>query len=316
MYNIRPICKKGNIMTKIIVTDGDDERVLLDTENIRLSEMSTYYKDLLHYKKLDEALKLLSSLNEKEYWRAAILLKNLIKKKANDEEQEINSLLNQCNDFSLFYMPNSEHLPSMKNLSCYRVGVDAGAGFKEGDLDVLGTEGLLQCTGVLVTTEDEQETPCYYVGHIFGEHETYATVKVELDRILGDVQRLTCRKLTWSDLAEQVTVVGPGSSTDEPSLCYKQTFKILTQEGAKPNPLFGSSVAFNLTGKGDLIVLDPLGQLNEGIESKLPRAGHGDYSPVNNLKDLELNTTIEKQISDAILNEDSPYTPQFIMSKL
>ncbi|WP_131778010.1 hypothetical protein [Legionella bozemanae] len=303
-------------MTKITVTEDNHEVVLLDTENIRLSEMSVYYQNLSYYKKLDEALKLLSGLDEKEYWRAAILLKNLIKKKADNEEQEINSLLNQCNDFSLFYNPNSEHLPSMKNLSCYRVGADAGAGFKEGDLDILGTEGLLHCTGVLVATEDGQGTPCYYVGHIFGEHETYATVKVELDRILADVQRLTGRKLTWSDLAEQVTVVGPGSSTDEPSLCYKQTFKILTQKGAKPNPLFGSSVAFNLTGKGDLIVLDPVGQLNEGIESNLPRAGHGSYSPVNNLGDLEVSSTIEKQISNAILNEDSPYTNQFIMSKL
>ncbi|KTD44330.1 hypothetical protein [Legionella parisiensis] len=303
-------------MTKIIVTHGDDELVLLDTENIRLSEMSTYYKNLSHYKKLDEALKLLSGLDKKEYWRAAILLKSLLKKKADDEEQEINSLLEHCNDFSLFYTPNSEHLLSMKNLSCYRVGADAGAGFKEGDLDILGTEGFLHCTGVLVATEDERGTYCYYVGHIFGERITYAAVKEELDRILADVQKLTCRKLAWSDLVEQVTLVGPGSSTDEPSLCYKQTFKTLTQEGAKPNPLFGSSVAFNLTGKGDLIVLDPLGQLHEGIESKLPRAGHGVYSPVNNLGDLELNTTIEKQISDATLNEDYPYINQFIMGKL
>ncbi|MCE0722511.1 MULTISPECIES: hypothetical protein [Legionella] len=303
-------------MAKIIVTEGNHELVLLDTENIRLGEMSTYYKNLSHYKKLDEALKLLSSLDEKKYWRAAILLKSLIKKKADAEEQEIHSLIEQCNDFSTSYIPNSEQLSSMKSLSCYRVGADAGAGFKEGDLDVLGTEGLLHCTGILVATEDEQGKLCYYVGHIFGERETYVTVKEELDRTLADVQRLTDKKLKWSDLAEQVTLVGPGSSTDEPSLCYKQTFKLLTQKGAKPNLLFGSSVAFNLTGKGDLIVLDPLGRLNEGSESKLPRAGHGVYSPVNNLDDSELSTTIEKQISDAILDNDFPYMNQFIMSKL
>ncbi len=308
--------KKGNIMTKITVTEDNNERVLLDTENIRLSEMSTYYQNLSYYKKLDEALKLLSSLNGEEYWRAAILLKHLIEKKADDEAQEINSLLEQCDDFSLLFIPNSEQLLSMESLSCYRVGADAGAGFKEGDLDVLGTEGLLHCTGVLVATTDKEEVPCYYVGHIFGERVTYAKVKEELDRILADLRKLTGRKLTWSGLAEQVTVVGPGSNTDEPSLCYKQTFKILTQEGAKPNPLFGSSVAFNLTGEGDLIVLDPIGQLNEGIESKLPRAGHGAYSPVNNLGDLELSTTIEKQISDTILENDYSHTSHFIMSKL
>ncbi|HHT0592413.1 TPA: hypothetical protein ACTXXA_000274 [Legionella anisa] len=302
-------------MPKIIVIEDKHELVLLDTENIRLSEMSTYYKNLLHYQKLDEALKLLSSLDEKEYSRAAILLKNLSKKKADAEEQEIHSLIEQCNDFSIFYMPNSEQLSSMEGLSCYRVGADAGAGFKEGDLDVLGTEGLLHCTGVLVVTEDEERIPCYYVGHIFGERKTYVTVQAELDRILADVQQLTGRELTWSDLAEQVTVVGPGSSTDEPSLCYKQTFKILTREGAKPNPLFGSSVAFNLTGKGDLIVLDPVGQLIEGIEFQIPRSDHGVYSPVDNLGDLE-STTIEKQILDAIQGDDYPHTNEFIMSKL
>ncbi|AWN72469.1 hypothetical protein LEAN103870_17125 [Legionella anisa] len=302
-------------MTKIIVIEDNHERVLLDTEDIRLHEMSTYYQNLSYYKKLDEALKLLSSLDEKEYWRAAILLKNLSKKKADAEEQEIHSLIEQCNDFSIFYIPNSKQLPSMEGLSCYRVGADAGAGFKEGDLDVLGTEGLLHCTGVLVVTEDEEGIPCYYVGHIFGERETYVTVQAELDRILADVQQLTGRELTWSDLAQQVTVVGPGSSTDEPSSCYKQAFKILTREGAKPNPLFGSSVAFNLTGKGDLIVLDPVGQLIEGIEFQIPRAGHGVYSPVDNLGDIE-NTTIEKQISDAIQGDDYPHTNPFIMSKL
>lgn len=302
-------------MTKITVTEDNQEIVLLDTENIKLSEMSAYYKKLSHYKKLADAFELLSGLHGEKYWRAIILYKTLKKKYEDSEESEINSLLEQCSDFSLTYTSNSEQILSMKGLSCYRVGADAGAGFKEGDLDILGTEGILNCTGVLVATKNAEGVSCYYVGHLFSDRTTTLTIKEELDRILADVQALTGRKIPWSGLAGQVTLVGPGNSTDEISSCYKQTFKILTQEGAKPNPLFGSSVAFNLTGKGDLIVLEPEGQLNEGTESKLPRTGHGVYSPVDNLSNLESSTTIEKQISDAMSKNDA-HTDFFAMCKL
>lgn len=282
-------------MGKVIVTEGEHELILLDTENIKLSDMSEYFRRLTQYKKLDEALEILSPLNEKEHWRAAILYKNLLQKKAEAEESEISVLLKHCEDFPFSYIPNSDQLSSMKGLSCYRVGADAGAGFKEGDLNVLGTEGILHCTGVLIATEDAKGTPSYYIGHIFGDRTTSIKVIDELDRILADVQNLTKRKLSWSDLADQVTVVAPGSSTDVPSLCFKQTFKILTQEGAKPNPLFGDSVAFNLTGEGDLIVLDPEGQLCDGVESRPPRVSHGDYSPI-----------YENNSSDSIFPSEEP----------
>ncbi|MCW8444792.1 hypothetical protein OQJ05_12105 [Fluoribacter gormanii] len=298
-------------MKTITVTKDRDEIVLLDIGNIRLHEMSKYYTTLSQYNKLDEAIELLSNLDEKEYWRAAILLKNLNRKKEDEKEPEVNYLIEQCKDFSLLFEPNSDQLTSMKGLSCYRVGADAGAGFKEGDLDVLGTEGILDCTGVLVVTEDEKGTPCYYMAHIFGDRTTKVSVQEELDRILSDIQELTSRELLWSDLTGQVTLVGTGSNTDDPSLCYKQTFKILTQEGAKPTPLFGSNVAFNLTGKGDLIILDPTGQLHQGIQSSHPKVGHGVYSPVNNINELESNQTINEQI-----DHDFSYTNKSLISKL
>ncbi|WP_454782625.1 hypothetical protein [Legionella sp. WA2022007384] len=298
-------------MKTIVVTVEEHEIVLLDIENIKLHEMSKYYTKLSQYKKLDEAIELLSQLDEKEYWRAAILLKSLKKKKEDESEIEIKALIEQCNDFSLFFESNSDQLPSMKGLSCYRVGADAGAGFKEGDIDVIGTEGILHCTGILVVTKDEKGTPCYYMGHIFGERTTKETVQEELDRILSDIQELSGRELLWSDLIGQVTLVGTGSSTDEPSICYKQTFKILTQEGAKPTPLFGSSVAFNLTGKGELIILDPTGMLHQGIESRHPRVSHGVYSPVDNISEIQSNQTINEQIDD-----DLSYNNPFLFSKL
>ncbi|RUR29299.1 hypothetical protein [Legionella qingyii] len=285
-------------MKTITVTKDRDEMVLLDIGNIRLHEISNYYTTLSQYKKLDEAIELLSNLDEKEYWRANILLKSLKKKQTDEKELEINSLIEQCKDFLLFFEPNSDQLPSMKGLTCYRVGADAGAGFKDGDLDVLGTEGILDCTAVLAVIKDEKGAHCYYIGHIFGARTTKVTVQEELDRILSDIQELVSRELLWSDLAGQVTLVGTGSNTDEPSLCYKQTFKLLTQEGAKPTPLFGSGVAFNLTGKGDLIILDPIGQLHQGIQSRHPKAGHGVYSPVNNINELESNQTINEQIDN------------------
>lgn len=298
-------------MKMITVTKDRDEIVLLDIGNIRLHEMSKYYTTLSQYNKLDEAIELLSNLDEKEYWRAAILLKNLNRKKEDEKQPEVNYLIEQCKDFSLLFEPNSDQLTSMKGLSCYRVGADAGAGFKEGDLDVLGTEGILDCTGVLVVTEDEKGTPCYYMAHIFGDRTTKVSVQEELDRILSDIQELTSRELLWSDLTGQVTLVGTGSNTDAPSLCYKQTFKILTQEGAKPTPLFGSNVAFNLTGKGDLIILDPTGQLHQGIQSSHPKVGHGVYSPINNINELESNQTINEQI-----DHDFSYTNKSLISKL
>ncbi|CAM2973378.1 Uncharacterised protein [Legionella steigerwaltii] len=306
-------------MVKIVATEQDKEIVLLDTENIKLGGTSEYYKKLSSYDKLDEALQTMSSmdLTDKENWRIAILLQNLKKKKADSEEPEINSLIQQCKDFSLINTPNSEQLASMKKLSCYRVGADAGAGFKEGDLDVLGTEGFLHCTGVLIATEDENGTPCYYIAHVFGDRTTKSTVEEELNRILSDVKKLTGRKLSWSDLKDQVTLVGPGSDVEEPSLGYKQIFKILTQAKANPLPLFADSVAFNLTGLGDdLIILDPKGQLNEGTQSQIPRVGHGVYSPVDNISDAESITTIEKQISDAILAGEFPYKSSSVVSKL
>ncbi|WP_454785558.1 hypothetical protein [Legionella sp. WA2024007413] len=298
-------------MKTIVVTEGEHKIVLLDIDNIRLHEMSKYYTILLQYNKLDEAIELLSNLDEKEYWRAAILLKNLKKRQEDEKEVEIHALIEQCHDFSLFFEPNSDQLPSMQGLSCYRVGADAGAGFKEGDIDVLGTEGILNCTGILVVHKDQKGTPCYYMGHILGDRTTKTTVQEELDRILSDIQELTGKELLWSDLAGQVTLVGTGSDTDEPSLCYKQTFKILTQEGAKPTPLFGSSAAFNLTGKGELIILDPTGLLHQGIESVYPRVSHGAYSPVNNLTENPLKQTIAEETDD-----DFSYTNPFLFSKL
>lgn len=297
-------------MTKIIVMVDSHEVVLLDTEHIKPSESSEYYKKLSYYNKLDEGLILLSSIDEKTNWKAAILLKNLKKKQLNSEVPEIDLLLQQCKKFSLSHRPDSHQLSNMKGLHCYRAGVDAGAGFKEGDLDVLGTEGFVDCTGVLVATEDERGIPCYYLDHISGDRTTEVAINEELDRILSDLQKLTNMELSWSELEGQVTLVGPGSNTEEPSLCYKQTFKILTRAKAKPTPLFGDSVAFNMTGTGDLIILEPKGQLNQGIQSKLPRIGHGVYSPIDNVSysSDEIILMIENQISDAIAHDNYPYS--------
>ncbi|STY28244.1 Uncharacterised protein [Legionella wadsworthii] len=286
-------------MAKITVTEAEQVLVLLDTENIRLSDISEYFKKLSQYNKLDEALELLSNLNGKEDWRAAILFNGLKKKKEEAEEPEFNILLEKCNEFEIAYLSNSQQIMNMEGYRCYRVGADAGAGFKAGDLDILGTEGLLECTGVLITLKDSEGTACYYVGHLFSNRTTRLEVTEELNRILSDIQKLTNRKLKWSALAGQVTLIGPGSSTEPPSLCFRQTFKLLTQEGAKPVPLFGSSVAFNLTGKGDSIVLNPIGQLNQGSQSRAPRIAHGDFSPLKETSYLEM-------APDKQLLEDNP----------
>lgn len=313
-----PIHKKGAFMVKIVVQKDNHELVLLDTEHIRLSDASKYYKKLSSFDKIDEALEVMSSfdMGDKDNWRVAILFKSLKKIQEDSKESEISSLLQQCKNFSLMHIPNSKQLVSMKKLRCYRVGADAGAGFKDGDLDILGTEGLLHCTGVLVATTDAKGTPCYYVAHIFGDRTTTSAVQEELDRILSDLQALTDRKLRWSDLEDQVTLVGPGSEYEEPSLCYKQTFKLLMQAKANPTPLFGDSVAFNITGEGELILLDPEAQLNEGTQSQLPRVGHGIYSPVDNRDGDESITTIEQQIADAISADNFQYTNHFVVSKL
>lgn len=285
-------------MTQISVSQDSITTVLLDTDHIKLGEASEYYKKLVQYKKLDETIEVLSGIKEEDNWKAVILLNILKKKKEEAEEPEFNFLIQQCKRFSLSYRSNSRQLSSMKGAICYRVGVDAGAGFEQGDLDVVGTEGFLNCTGVLIATTTSEGTPCYYLAHISGERTTKKDVMAELDKILSDVQELTRRKLKWSDLVDQLTLVGPGGEFEDPSLGYKQLFKILTQEKAKPTCLFGDSVAFNLTGTGDLIILDPQGQLNEGTESEPPRVGHGVYSPTDNINDsLDASTiTIEEQI--------------------
>lgn len=285
-------------MAKITVTEGEQVLVLLDTENIRLSDISEYFKKLSRYNKLDEALELLSNLNGKEDWRAAVLFNGLKKKKEEAEEPEFNLLLEKCSNFENSYLPNSQQIMNMKDCRCYRVGADAGAGFKAGDLDILGTEGLLECTGVLITLKDSEGTVCYYVGHLFSNRTTRLEVTEELNRILADIQELTNRKLKWSALAGQVTLIGPGSNTEPPSLCFRQTFKLLTQKGAKPVPLFGDSVAFNLTGRGDSIVLNPVGQLNQGTQSRAPRVAHGDFSPLK--ETLYLEMAPDKQVPDEI----------------
>jgi hypothetical protein len=309
VYNCESICKKGNIMVKIIVEENNHEIVLLDTENIRLGDVSEYYKKLSHYGKLGEAMGTMSKidLSDEENWRVAILLKNLQKKQAEAEEPEFELLVKKCKEFS--GLSSSNRIKSMKGLRCYRVGVDAGAGFKEGDLDILGTEGFVDCVGLLIATKDQNGTPCYYVAHINGNRTTKLEVQKELDKILSDLRNLTGEKLSWSKLKGQVTLVGAGSDTEEPSLCYKQTFKLLTKEKANPTPLFGSSVIFNLAAtNNDRIILDPKGQLNQGSPSKLPRSGHGAYSPLDTMSDSLTSLTIEKQISDAILADTSPLT--------
>lgn len=217
-------------MVKIIVTEEQKEKILLDTDNIRLSRASEYYQELSHYNKLDEALKLLSGFAGDAYWQEVILYKNLLRKREDAEEPEFRFLLQQCNDFTSIYKSNSDQLANMNGLRCYRVGVDAGAGFKQGDLDVLGTEGFINCTGVLIATTDEKNTPCYYLAHIFGERTTSCAVNEELNRILYDVRMLTNRNLSWSNLKGQVTLVGPGSKYENPSLCYKHAFKLLSQK--------------------------------------------------------------------------------------
>ncbi|KTD74979.1 hypothetical protein [Legionella waltersii] len=293
-------------MVKIVIEKDNHEVVLLDTEHIRLGDVSDYYTKLSHYGKFDDAIDAMSKidLNDEDNWRVAILLKNLQKKRDEAAEPEFSLLVKKCKEF--IELSNSNTIKSMKRLSCYRVGVDAGAGFKEDDLDILGTEGFVDCVGLLIATHDQHATPCYYVAHINGNRTTKLEVQKELDKILSDVQHLTGRKLTWSTLRNQVTLVGAGSDTEEPSLCYKQTFKRLTQEKANPTPLFGSSVVFNLGAKSldDLIVLDPKGQLNQGIQSKVPRAGHGVYSPLDTTIESLTSLTIEKQIEEAMVVEE------------
>ncbi|MBN9228464.1 MULTISPECIES: hypothetical protein [Legionella] len=285
-------------MVKIVVEKNHHEIVLLDTDKIRLSDSSEYYRKLSSCGKLGEAIDEMSKIDlaNDENWRIAILLKTLQKKQVEASEPEFALLLKKCKEFSS--SSNSHQLKSMSGLSCYRVGADAGAGFKQGDLDILGTEGFVDCVGVLITPPDQSGNPCYYVAHIYGVRTTKLAVQEELDKILSDVQSLTGRNLAWPHLKDQVTLVGAGSDEEEPSLCYKQTFKLLTQKGVNPTPLFGSSAVFNLTATGDdLIILDPEGQLNEGRQSKLPRAGHGAYSPVDTMSDIS-PVTIEQQLAE------------------
>ncbi len=298
------------VMHKIIVIEEGEEIVLLDTDNIQMCYATAYFENLSYYKKLDEALALLNSINEKENWKPALLSKLLQKKKIESEDMSLALLSKSLFQFSHPNKTYSGMLPDMTGLSCYRVGADAGAGFKAGDLDILGTEGILECVGVLVETSDVYGQDCYYLAHVFSGRKTELSVQEELDRIFHDIKKLTEKNLSWSDLKHQVTLVSCGSFEEKPSDCCKQLFKLLLKQKVKPNVLFGNSVAFNLTGIGDLIILNPDGSLVQGNQAKIPRVGHGTYSPVDILNYRSSNkpsATLDEQIKTAIDQDEYPY---------
>ncbi|KTD65720.1 hypothetical protein [Legionella spiritensis] len=263
-------------MPKLIVKNEHNESIeLLDSDNLPspIFDMSKLYEALVKYDCITEAIEILSEV--KSEWKAAILLSNLMIR------QQI-------------YDPIPDMISSMDGLSCYRVCVDSGAGFKQNSgLDILGTEGLFTCVAVMIETVDSNGIPCYYLAHINGDRadqpEIAGTVEEELERIIEDLRILTDKdNLTWQELAgekTEITLVGqshPINGKNIPgSKLYQQLEEKFDRElGLNITCLYASRVIFDFR-QNDYSVISTKhsGRLSEGIaDLHVPVVMHGQPS--------------------------------------
>lgn len=269
-------------MTKFFIEDKTGESIeVFDTETITPGMMSEYKAMLALATHRKAAMDFLQAAlaQDDTNWKVKQVLQRLSEVDEQENDVSYQALISACKAYNASDLRHMPQVKSMAGLTCFRAGIDAGAGFLQGSINILGTEGLIDCVALAVHVSDKGGRNCYYLAYLSGHRKTKGLVEEELTRILNDINHLTQRDLAWSDLQGCVTLIGDISAERRVSLAYQHIFSVLDKQGVAPAATFANSVA--IVGDSGQLILNPVARLVEGEQAKvLPTACHGRFAPL------------------------------------